>query len=106
MADEKPPVDCPVDGCTGIEFDHREADNSKNLHTRPSKELPLETTVEWPLEVSIVMTDKSWPYWALDVYTWDAGEELTPYQVGCMAADLFLNATYVTELNKAIKEAS
>ncbi|WP_309617707.1 hypothetical protein [Salinibacterium sp.] len=101
---DRPSDSCPIEGCEGFVDTHNEGSVETNLHTRPAKTLPEPTTVEWPMSIDLAISGATFPLWALNVDV-DRGDEVTPTQAGHMAAELFLNAVYVAELNRAITES-
>lgn len=101
---ERARIICPIVGCDGFADTHKEGSVEANLHTRPQKEWPEPTTVEWPMWIDLVISAATYPRWALTVEV-GRGDELTPIQAGYMGMELALNAIYVAELNSAIKTA-
>jgi hypothetical protein len=102
MLDELTTVLCPVADCMGIAKEHESAAVEENLHRQHGKEWPLPSTVDWPLDVQIVMDSTTWPTWRLNCEIWHTGEDLTADEVLYIAAVLNMNALHVSELNKAI----
>jgi hypothetical protein len=96
---------CTVEGCTNLPEDHTTKHGFDDLiHWHQPLDLAVGAHVEWPMRISIPLHNRTNGLWTMLVDIVDEPIELTPEQVHYMAMELELNAAYVAELNRKIRQ--
>jgi hypothetical protein len=96
---------CTVEGCTNLPEDHTTKNGFDDLiHWREPMDLPIDTDIEWPMRISIPLHSGTNGLWEMLVEVRDIPKALTPDQVHFMAMELELNAAYVAEVNRKIRQ--